>query len=456
MFLAVGVLWTLALASAQQLNLVHEWNLVNYNTPRGYPGQEFFLANRTIITSTEVGFDRQFFAIPKIWSDNPATLVSIPKNSAEKGPIFEAYPSWDWHVQGVKGQPKTPTTCSGFVNVFRLRVDRCGRLWALDCGILDSYVAPDPICPPKLIAFDLHTHREVKRIEIPKSVLLANSLLSNFQVDDTDEFGNTPEGNCDVGHIYISDIAAPAVIVYNVKTTEIWRHFDPAFYPHPDHGKFTVAGDSFVLMDGIIGTALSNPGPQRDFFWHPMSSNSIFAVSTAALKVPPAASDPDPLPVRKLGEKSSQSIPLAYDPVTEALVFSPATECALVSWKLGEKNYRLLAYDPVTLQWISEIRPAILDDNHIWVVSSRLQKYEHNTVNPNEVNQRLFRLERAQHPRNLGFSPVSPDVPLLHPEPFAAAVPDYPLQNHLVPIPLRLVRETQEERETPLGLARFA
>lgn len=110
----------------------------------------------------------------------------------------------------------------------------------------------------------------------------------------------------------------------------------------------------------------------------------------------------------------------------------------------------------MTLQWISEIRPAILDDNHIWVVSSRLQKYEHNTVNPNEVNQRLFRLERAQHPRNLGFSPVSPDVPLLHPEPFAAPVPDYPLQNHLVPIPLRLVRETQEERETPLGLARFA
>lgn len=99
MFLAVGVLWTLALASAQQLNLVHEWNLVNYNTPRGYPGQEFFLANRTIITSTEVGFDRQFFAIPKIWSDNPATLVSIPKNSAEKGPIFEVSSySLEWYV----------------------------------------------------------------------------------------------------------------------------------------------------------------------------------------------------------------------------------------------------------------------------------------------------------------------------------------------------------------------
>lgn len=45
--------------------------------------------------------------------------------------IGKAYPNWQYHSAG-----KKEYNCSeiGLVSVYRMRIDSCNRLWALDAG----------------------------------------------------------------------------------------------------------------------------------------------------------------------------------------------------------------------------------------------------------------------------------------------------------------------------------
>lgn len=47
----------------------------------------------------------------------------------------------------------------GLVNIFRIRVDECDRLWGLDTGITDILGERKVIRPMKLIAIDLKTNK---------------------------------------------------------------------------------------------------------------------------------------------------------------------------------------------------------------------------------------------------------------------------------------------------------
>lgn len=53
--------------------------------------------------------------------------------------------------------------CSGLVSVFRVRADRCNRLWVLDSGVMDSIETFNSVCPPKLMVFDMRTDRMVNK-----------------------------------------------------------------------------------------------------------------------------------------------------------------------------------------------------------------------------------------------------------------------------------------------------
>lgn len=74
--------------------------------------------------------------------------------------LLQAFPSWDWHVAAASGNAKA-NNCSGLVSVFRVRADRCNRLWVLDSGVSDTLATFNVDCPPKLLVFDMATERLV-------------------------------------------------------------------------------------------------------------------------------------------------------------------------------------------------------------------------------------------------------------------------------------------------------
>lgn len=57
--------------------------------------------------------------------------------------------------------------------------------------------------------------------------------------------------------VYIADVSGFGVMVYDYQRNVAWRTQNKYFYPNPDNGTFTIAGESFDLMDGVIGLALS-------------------------------------------------------------------------------------------------------------------------------------------------------------------------------------------------------
>lgn len=60
--------------------------------------------------------------------------------------------------------------------------------------------------------------------------------------------------------VYIADVDGFGIVVYNNQEHTAWRFENKLTYPNPDYGTFTIAGESFDLMDGIFGMALTPKG----------------------------------------------------------------------------------------------------------------------------------------------------------------------------------------------------
>nr|XP_018907408.1 PREDICTED: protein yellow-like [Bemisia tabaci] len=406
-----------------QLDLINQWNLMTFNVPYNYPRNDKYTPENTMVTGVEVGWDRIFFALPRFRPGNPASFGFIPRHrpglAFNKSPPIEAYPSWEWHSAAVTGDVNSPQhNCTGLVSVFRSRIDRCNRLWILDSGILDSLVSFDVVCPPKILIFDLRTDRLVRSITLPQEVLRRHSLLSNMVIDHLGD--ETTHDSCDHAFVYLSDTVAPGIVVYDARRDAAWRLSHPNMFPEPEFGKFTLQGESFTLMDGIIGMAISPPGSyQKLLYFQAFASDKIYSIPTAALQAGPNTGDDSDLPVTLVGHKSSQAAPLAFDPLEGSLVFSPVAETALAAWVPGSSDHRVVAYDAEALQFVLDIRAADRDGGALWMISTRLQKFMRQSLNSREVNIRLMRVV-PQHPnpyRSIpysGYSPAFANNTLLH------------------------------------------
>lgn len=380
------------LCQERQLEVVYQWPVLEYATPPGYPSDSDFRAERSLFNSIEVGWDKIFLTTPRIWKGNPASLVYIDRNKATgPSPALQAYPSWEWHGHATQGNV---TNCSGMISVFRARIDRCNRLWVLDSGVADSLVTFSVVCPAKLLIFDLATDQLVRAITLPRDVLRPNTLLSNLVIDDQN-LNQVTGGyaSCDDVFIYMSDTTNPGIVVYDAARDAAWRLQHPFMFPDPNFGTYKVEGESFTLMDGILGMSLSQ-GYQRRLYFQPFASDRLLSIPVSTLQRGPNPGDDADLPVSIAGTKSSQAAGLATDS-DGSLIFSPISETAIAAWLPGTSNYRLITYSPELLQMVLDFRPAEKDNGNIWLVSTRMQKIVRRTLNPQEINLRVMRLVPA-------------------------------------------------------------
>lgn len=44
---------------------------------------------------------------------------------------------------------------------FLLQIDKCGLMWVVDTGRVETFVNPRRVCRPKLVIFDLNNHDNV-------------------------------------------------------------------------------------------------------------------------------------------------------------------------------------------------------------------------------------------------------------------------------------------------------
>ncbi|CAH0701226.1 unnamed protein product [Spodoptera exigua] len=145
-----------ATASAS-LEIVNQWSFMQFDFPPDPVLLEKFQPENTVPTGLEIGWDRIYLGIPRLRAGVPATLAWIPRSLPPGvSPVLQAYPDWSWHTAG-----RGDINCTGLISVYRVRADRCNRLWVLDAGVVTSIDDFRRVCPPKILIFDMATDRLV-------------------------------------------------------------------------------------------------------------------------------------------------------------------------------------------------------------------------------------------------------------------------------------------------------
>lgn len=150
------------LATGPPLEDVKQWNILTFNLPWDSPAdnKDYYNPLSVVATGIAVDYERIFVATPRLFNGVPATISTVPRKIAGDSSILQAYPDWSYHTAGQRAYNCTEL---GLVSVYRMRIDSCNRLWALDAGVSRSLEDFEVTCPPKILVFDLNTDQVVRR-----------------------------------------------------------------------------------------------------------------------------------------------------------------------------------------------------------------------------------------------------------------------------------------------------
>lgn len=237
-----------------KLRLVSVWSEIEYEFPTPTEQQNAVIQGRYVSGAgvpIDIGVDYRgrgqskiFITVPRFQPGVPITLGTINGQRRNGGPVITAYP--DYTSQSSHGK-----NCDGITSVFRVVIDECKRLWVLDTG----RIGDEQLCRPQLLVFDLRTDRLIHRYKFPVTQVRTGMSLFVTPVVDVRDPG--PGGRCENTMVYIADVTGFGILVYDMRRNLSWRTHNKLVYPHPYYGTFTVAGETFDLMDGVIGMALS-------------------------------------------------------------------------------------------------------------------------------------------------------------------------------------------------------
>ncbi|XP_074115399.1 major royal jelly protein 8-like isoform X2 [Cotesia typhae] len=376
----------------KNLRLVYSWKSLDFLFPDAWTREQAIL-NKDFIPGAPFPIDvdasaigpfgsRVFITIPRFQEGVPVTLGYVSNlTSSDGSPLIAPYPNWEMNQLGY---------CNHITSVYRIKIDECGRLWVLDTGKLED----ERKCPPQLFIFDLSTDRLISRYQFPESILKPESLLITPIIDIRRQCSDT--------FVYIADVTEFQLIVYDFKNQNSWNIQNRLFYPYPEYATFTIAGESFDLMDGIFGLAL---GPlaingDRMLYFHSLASviesyvpTSIIRDSSLFLNHPDnAASAFQSFRLRR----SSQSGPQAM--TNDGILFYGLMgDTAIGCWnsksypEFGGPNLDYAVVNNKTLQFISGLKLITLGSKReqIWVITGRFQKLMTGTLNAQEVNYRI-------------------------------------------------------------------
>lgn len=251
--------------------IVYEWRQLDFSyhtlldRQRAISSGEF-VPNNNLPLGVDRWRNRLFVTMPRWKNGVPASLATLPLPAMERSPAMRPYPSWEWHANSNAAQPD----CSRLMSVYRIWIDECHRLWVLDAGIVNATIQINPVCPPKIVAFDLRNDQPLFSYELPPDQVKQDSLHSNIIVD-------IRNGRCEDAHAYITDVWRFGLVVFSLAKGRSWRTTHQYYMPNPDACDYTLNGINFQWFDGVFGLSLSPLSHLNDrlLFFHPMSSFNV-------------------------------------------------------------------------------------------------------------------------------------------------------------------------------------
>lgn len=296
-------------------------------------------------------------------------------------PKLIPYPSWAAHSVGKDGKPPE------IISPFRVRADKCGRLWVLDNGKIGNLEKNTTNFPPAIIIYDLKTDNLIRKYVIPAEQVKQDSGFANIAVEDSD---------CANTYAYAADLGKPAVVVYSWAQNESWRITHHYFHPDPLACDFNVKGYNFTWDDALFGIALSAPNAEgfSTLYFHPMASYNEFSVSTQYLRNQSLADD-NFHAFKLLGSRgpNAQSSVSFLDPKTGVLFYSLVNLNAVACWKASNKEYNMKSQGRIYMNDVTMIYPTDIKvdyNDSLWILSNRMPIWMYAKLNMSEVNFRVF------------------------------------------------------------------
>ncbi|CAH2106430.1 unnamed protein product [Euphydryas editha] len=375
---------------AKDLRIVKQWAEVDFIFPNETARQSA-LTNRFYVPGNSVPIDvdvqhrkgpaksRIFVTLPRFDEGRPVTLGTVEEDGLIKG-----YPDYSWHDnQG--------SNCDGLTSVFRIAIDRCNRMWVMDTG----KIGEKAVCSPQLLAFDLSTDQLIYRHRPDPSSYIASSLFITPVVDVR---GDRPN-DCSDTFVYVADVSGFGLLVVDVLRDRSWRVTHRYMYPYPSHGSFTIDGESFDLMDGILGMALSPYviGKDRYLYFHALASTTESVVRASLLRNDSFIDDSnaDPQSINEFsGERPNQSAAEAMDSdgiLYFGLMEPPGVWCWNSGTEFSTRNFHPIAINKETLQFSSGMKVVknIKGEEELWLLTSSFQRVMTGSISSDRINFRI-------------------------------------------------------------------
>ncbi|XP_076670211.1 L-dopachrome tautomerase yellow-b [Andrena cerasifolii] len=364
------------------LRVAFQWKQLDYEWPSNETKQLFpgYKQEDNLPLGLEVTHNRIFVTVPRWRLGVVASLNYFYINDTRESPTLIPYPSWEAHQYKAGSVPE-------IISTFRIRVDRCERLWVLDTGFTDILDRPEQQAPPSLIIYDLRNDRMMRKFVIPEDQRTADSLFANIAVEDY---------SCEDTYAYLGDLGGPGLVVYSWKMDKSWLVKHPSFHPDPQGGEFNVSGISFQWTDGLFGMALAPTGDgYSTIYFHPLSSSMEFSVTTKLLRDPKRATSSDNLnEFHALGSRghNGQSSVSFLDPDTGVLFYALTNLNAIACWK-PQKTFTIQQQDLIYMDNVTMVFPNDLKidrNGNIWVLSDRLPAFMYSHLDPEDYNFRIL------------------------------------------------------------------
>ncbi|KRT79351.1 hypothetical protein AMK59_8594, partial [Oryctes borbonicus] len=375
------------------------WKQVDYAWPTSQAREQaiqkgIYIPENNLPLGLERWKDKMFITVPRWKAGVTSTLNYVPLNSNDKSPVLIPYPSFEATSLPVN---RTQMKDDRIISTFRVKADVCDRLWLVDTGVDDILGDFKQFTKPTIVIIDLKTDKVIKRYELQKSDMKENSFFANILIDVEPE-------DCNNAFAYIPDLGGYGLVVYSLATDDSWRVNHNFFHFDPLQGDLTVGGVNFHWTDGVFGLALSNKRKNgyRTLYFHPLASTKQFAVCTGLLRNKTAATSPNNYYAFKIvGDKGVKSQTSASDLElsSDILFFSQLQKDGIACWNIKKpltpENIALVAYDAERLIFTNDIK---LDRNepYLYILSDKLPQYLYRTLNPNEINYRVFRLNTRE------------------------------------------------------------
>lgn len=391
------------LGAKSDLRLIREWTELEFAFPSEAALQSA-LNNKHYVEGNSVPIDvdvhhrqgdepsRIFVTLPRFDEGRPVTLGTIDEQGRIAG-----YPDYSWNANQGRN-------CNGLTSVFRVAIDKCNRIWVMDTG----KIGDTQHCPPQLLAFSLANDQLIFRHKVNESNFVSSSLFVTPVVD----IANNREGDCSNTFVYVADVTGFGLLVVDVDNNRSWRVSHRLFFPFPNRGTFTIDGESFELMDGVLGMALSpyRHGRDRYLYFHALASTTENVVRTSVLRNDSFIDEPNAQP-QAINvfpeERPNQSAAEAIDRngvMFFGLMDPPSIWCWNTATEFSQRNFHRVALNKETLQFASGVKVVnnLKGEQELWVLTSSFQRVMTGSLDSNRVN---YRIHAEKIPRLLNNSP---------------------------------------------------